>query len=274
MAPQKRGAFFAKIVPNFLRKYFFMHKFAPKDISNLFKYMKKKIEEALKTEFKELGLSDKTIGRLADYVQGLVEKEEDIATAVKRDDVKLIAKSIQGELDGLKKAKEKAEADLEDYKAKHPEKSEVDDEDKEGAEGKPTPLTAEAIAKIAEEAATKAMKSVKDEFDAYKAQVSGREAVTAAKAKFYENKWTTKFKEEADDAWERAHELNEAKGGSMSQEDLTKKATEYFNKSVQRKGTDPTKPFEEGSNENGNYDFSGIAKHFEERGDIPAQETK
>ena len=232
--------------------------------------MKKKIEEALKTEFKELGLSDKTIGRLADYVQGLVEKEEDIATAVKRDDVKLIAKSIQGELDGLKKAKEKAEADLADYKAKHPDKTDDDDDDDDDDDGKKKqPLTAEAIAKLVKDAATEAVKTVKDEFDAYRAANSAKEAVANAKKTFYENKWTTKFKEEADDAWERAHELNEAKGGTMSQEELTGKATEYFNLYVQRKGTDATKPFEEGSGHNGNFDFSAQKKHFQDTGKLP-----
>lgn len=234
--------------------------------------MKKKIEDALKTEFKELGLSDKTIGRLADYVQGLVEKEEDIATAVKRDDVKLIAKSIQGELDGLKKAKEKAEADLADYKAKHPEKSDPDP-DPDPDPNKQTPLTAEAIAKMVKDAATEAVKTVKDEFDAYKAQVSGKEAVAAAKSAFYGNKWTTKFKEEADDAWERAHELNEAKGSKMTQEELTAKATEYFNAYVQRKGTDATKPFEEGDENNNNFDFSGQTKRFQDTGKLPKQEN-
>lgn len=236
--------------------------------------MKTKIEEALKTEYKELGLSDKTIGRLADYVKGLVEKEEDIATAVKRDDVKLIAKSIQGELDGLQKAKKKAEDDLADYKAKHPEKSDDDDDDDDddGTKNK-QPLTAEAIAKLVKDAATEAVKTVKDEFDAYKAQNSAKEAVVKAKAAFYENKWTTKFKEEADDAWERAHELNEAKGGTMTQEDLAKKATEYFNKAVQRKGTDATQPFEEGDDTNKTYDFSDQAKHFQEKGDLPKTET-
>ena len=108
-------------------------------ISNL-TYMKKKIEDALRTEFKELGLGDKTIGRLADYIvaKGAVTKEEDIATAVKGDDVKLIAKSIQGEIDGIQKAKQKAESDLADYKAKHPEKTEEkgekDEADKEHKE--------------------------------------------------------------------------------------------------------------------------------------------
>lgn len=235
--------------------------------------MKKKIEEALKTEFKELGLSDKTIGRLAEYVQGLVEKEEDIATAVKRDDVKLIAKSIQGELDGLKKAKEKAEADLADYKAKHPDKTDPDpDQDPDPDPNKQTPLTAEAIAKLVKDAAAEAVKTVKDEFDAYKASISGKEAISAAKTKFYENKWTTKFKEEADDAWERADELNAAKGDSMTQEELTTKATEYFNKLVQRKGADATKPFEDDGGGSGSFDFSRQAQYLEGEGLIPKEE--
>lgn len=83
--------------------------------------MKKKIEEALSAEYKGLGLSEKTIGRLADYLLGSVQKEEDIATAVKGDDVKLLATSIQGEIAGLQRAKETAETALADYKTKHPE---------------------------------------------------------------------------------------------------------------------------------------------------------
>ena len=82
--------------------------------------MKDKIISSLKTEYKGLGLSEKTIDRLADYVKGLVEKEEDIATAVKRDDVKLIATSIQGEIDGIRKAKQAAEDALTEYKKAHP----------------------------------------------------------------------------------------------------------------------------------------------------------
>lgn len=83
--------------------------------------MKKKIEEALSAEYKGLGLSEKTIGRLADFLLGSVEKEEDIATAVKGDNVKLLATSIQGEIAGLQRAKQTAEEALADYKAKHPE---------------------------------------------------------------------------------------------------------------------------------------------------------
>ena len=83
--------------------------------------MKKRIFEALKTEYASLGLSDNTLNRIAAILEGSVEKEEDIATAVKGDTAKLLATSIQGEIDGLKRAKETAENALADYKAKHPE---------------------------------------------------------------------------------------------------------------------------------------------------------
>lgn len=93
--------------------------------------MIEKIKSALKTEYKGLGLGDKTIDRLAAYVQGLVEKEDDIATAVKRDDVKLIATSIQGEIDGIRKAKQTAEEALEEYKKSHPETNQTPPQEKE-----------------------------------------------------------------------------------------------------------------------------------------------
>lgn len=85
--------------------------------------MKKKIFDALKTEYASLGLSDNTLNRIASVLEGSVEKEEDIVTAVKGDTAKLLATSIQGEIDGLKRAKEAAESALADYKAKHPEEN-------------------------------------------------------------------------------------------------------------------------------------------------------
>ena len=240
--------------------------------------MKNKIQEALKTEFKELGLGEKTIGRLADYIvsKGTVTKEDEIAAAVKGDDVKLIAKSIQGEIDGIQKAKKKAEDDLADYKAKHPEGSGdgTGTGSGDGTGGKGAPLTAEAIAKLVKDAAEAAVKPVQDAFNAYKTQNSAKEAVVNAKNAFYANKWTGKFKEEADDAWDRAHELNEAKGGSMTEQELSAKATEYFNKAVQRKGTDTTKPFEEGDDTNKTFDFSDQAKHLQDKGLLPKEENK
>ncbi len=83
--------------------------------------MKKKIFDALKTEYASLGLSDNTLMRIASVLEGSVTKEEDIVTAVRGDIAKLLATSIQGETDGLRRAKESADKALADYKAKHPE---------------------------------------------------------------------------------------------------------------------------------------------------------
>ncbi len=94
--------------------------------------MKKKIFDALKTEYASLGLSDNTLMRIAAVLEGSVTKEEDIVTAVKGDTAKLLATSIQGETDGLKRAKESAERALADYKAKHPE-----EKDERGKEDTP-----------------------------------------------------------------------------------------------------------------------------------------
>lgn len=96
-----------------------------------------KIKSALKTEYKGLGLSDKTIDRLATYTRGLVENEEDIATAVKRDDVKLIATSIQGEIDGIRKAKQTAEDALEAYMKAHPDTKPAPVDPKEANDDEP-----------------------------------------------------------------------------------------------------------------------------------------
>lgn len=89
--------------------------------------MKKKIFDALKTEYASLGLSDNTLMRIASVLEGSVTKEEDIVTAVKGDIAKLLATSIQGETDGLKRAKESAEKALADYKAKHREDADARD---------------------------------------------------------------------------------------------------------------------------------------------------
>ncbi len=91
--------------------------------------MKDKIFSALKTEYASLGLSDNTLNRIATVLEGSVKKEEDIVTAVKGDTAKLLATSIQGEIDGLKRAKETAESALADYKAKHPEGKVVSNEE-------------------------------------------------------------------------------------------------------------------------------------------------
>ena len=236
---------------------------------------KEKIVEGLraKSEIKRFGLSNEAIDRIASAREKTVTEESQVETVLTdAETMRLIAEELMKHRDQEITKRTEAQSAFEDYKAKHPDKTDpAPDPDPDPDPNKQTPLTAEAIAKLVKDAAAEAVKNVKDEFDAYKAQVSGREAIAAAKAKFFENKWTTKFEEEANDAWERAHELNEAGGSKMSQEELTGKATEYFNLYVQRKGTDATKPFEEGGGPKGNFDFSDQVKHFQDTGKLPEE---
>lgn len=225
--------------------------------------MKQKIIEALRTEYASLGLSDKTIGRLADYVQGQVEKEEDIATAVKSDAVKLIAKSIQGEIDGIQKAKKKAEDDLADYKAKHPEKDPDPDPDPD-----PKPDFAKAIA----DAVAAAVAPLTAKIESLENVNSTKAALDGARTKFFEGDYAKKYKDEANDAWERAVEVNELTGNKMTAEELAEKATGYFNKAVSKKGVDTSKPFKAdppAGEDEGTLDWSAEKKRLQDEGKLP-----
>lgn len=223
--------------------------------------MKKKIEEALSAEYKGLGLSEKTIGRLADYLMGSVEKEEDIATAVKGDAVKLLATSIQGEIAGLQRAKQTAEAALSDYKAKHPEQKE-----EEGGEQKPD------LAKTIADAIAAAVAPLTEKINALENAGSAKEAFNSAKERFFGGDYAKKYGDQATDAWERATELNEATGSKMSADELVEKASGYFNKSVSRLGVDTTKPFQadppKGEDE-GTLDWSAEKKRLQDAGRLP-----
>ena len=230
--------------------------------------MKKKIAEALKTKYKSFGLSNEAWDRIASAKEETVTKEEDIEAGIS--DVAtmdLIAKELQKMRDSEIQKRTDLQREHDDYKAKHPEGG-GGSGDGEGNKGG---LTAEQIAELIKNGVADGIKDIKDAFETFKSQTTAKEAKTLAKTKFYENKWTTKFKEEADDAWERADELNAAKGDSMTQEELTTKATEYFNKLVQRKGADATKPFEDDGGGSGSFDFSAQAKYLEGEGLIPEE---
>lgn len=227
--------------------------------------MKKKIEEALSAEYKGLGLSEKTIGRLADYIisKGSVTKEEEIDAAVKGDDVKLLATSIQGEVAGIKRAKEPAESALADYKAKHPET-----DDNNGDDDKNEPDLAKTIA----DAVAAAVAPLTQKIETLENANSTKAALEGARTKFFGGDYAKKYKDEADDAWDRAVEMNEATGNKMTADELAEKATSYFNKAVSRKGVDTSKPFKAdppGEDDEGTVDWSAEKKRLQDAGRLP-----
>lgn len=238
--------------------------------------MKTKIAEALKTKYKSFGLSNEAWDRIASAKKETVTKEEDIEAGISDfATMDLIAKELQKMRDGEIQKRTDLQRQHDDYVATHPDNPGGGDGGQGGTnddKNKQTPLTAEAIADLIKNATAEAVKDVKDEFDAYKAQNSAKEAIVLGKSTFFGNKWTEKFKDEAEDAWERVTELNEAKGGNMSAEDLSNKATEFFNKAVQRKGVDASKPFEASGQQNGNFDFSSQVEHLKGKGLIPKEE--
>lgn len=223
--------------------------------------MKKKIQDALELAYKDkLGLTDKkAYARVAALGETYVANEEDIPAFVEK--AEDLLKGFQG-IDDQGRTLAAANAKIAELEAK----LEAMDEKNQGdGEEQQTPDLAKAIA----DAVAAAVNPIKDAFESYKAQTSAKEAKSVAKESFYSNKWTTKFKEEADDAWDRAFELNEAKGGTMTSDELSSKATEYFNRLVQRKGTDPTKPFDAEQQKDDNFDFSSQVKYLEGEGLIP-----
>lgn len=232
--------------------------------------MKTKIAEALKTKYKSFGLSNEAWDRIASAKKETVTKEEDIETGISDfETMDLIAKELQKMRDSEIQKRTDLQREHDDYKAKHPEGKEDPDTDPDSDPSKQTP----DLAKVIADAVAAAVNPIKDAFETFKTQTSAKEAKTVAKETFFANKWTTKFKDEADDAWDRASELNEAKGGSMTAEELSTKATEYFNKAVKRKGTDATKPFESTEQQDGKFDFSSQAKYLEDEGLIPKDEN-
>lgn len=64
--------------------------------------MKRKIIDALKTRYRNLGLGDKAFDGVAAFLEKTVTKEEDIDAAVAGDDVSALLRAIQGETDTLR----------------------------------------------------------------------------------------------------------------------------------------------------------------------------
>ena len=232
---------------------------------------KEKIVEGLraKSEIKRFGLSNEAIDRIATAREKTVTEESQVETVLTdAETMRLVAEELMKHRDQEITKRTETQSAFDTYKAAHPEGGSGGGD----GEGNKGALTAEQITELIKNGVADGIKDIKTAFETFKSQTTAKEAKTLAKAKFYENKWTTKFKEEADDAWERADELNAAKGDSMTQEELTTKATEYFNKLVQRKGADATKPFEDDGGGSGSFDFSKQAQYLEGEGLIPKEE--
>lgn len=230
--------------------------------------MKKKIQDALELAYKDkLGLTDKkAYARVAALGETYVANEEDIpAFVAKAED---LLKGLQGTADQgrtLETANAKI-AELEEKLKKYetpdtPPKTEPEEK------SKPQQSFLDAI--------TAALKPLQDKIDALEHAGSAKEALSTAKAKFFAGDYAKKYKDQAEDAWDRAVELNQATGSKLNADELVEKASGYFNKSVSRLGVDVNKPLPADPPEKedeGTLDWSAEKKRLQDAGRLPKEQ--
>lgn len=230
--------------------------------------MKEQILEALKTKYKAYGLSNDALDRIASLREKTVEKEEDIEGAVAdATTLDLIAKEIQRQRDQAIQRNSESQRAFEAYKALHPEQN-AGGEGNEGKEGEGSP----DIASIVKEAVAAAVAPLNEKITALETSNTAKAALSSAHASFFNGDYAKKYKDQADEAWERAVELNEATGSKMTAEELSAKASGYFNKAVSRLGVDTSQPFKADppkNEEDGTVDWSAEIARKKAQGLLP-----
>ena len=205
--------------------------------------MKKKLLEALKQGYKNLGLSEEAFERVATFGETFVTSDEQIETFVKASASMLKAEQsaadkVRTELNAKIKGLEGEKAELEAKLKQEPTPKEPEPKPKE-SDSDPNSQIAAIIAK----AVADAVKPLQDEFTTFKATQQQKSAVTALDEFKASWDYAKGFPNESEDAYERVMELYEVGGKTWNAEELTNKFKEKFNKAVAKKGIDTTKPF-------------------------------
>ena len=217
--------------------------------------MKNKIKDALKQRYNNLGLSDEAFDGVASSVQTVITDdtlESFVAGA------EPLLKQFQSIAD---KARSQKVAELE-AKIKELEGRGKDE---------PQQISLEDITKQVTEAVAAAVKPLNDEIASLKGASAAKESLATAKTTFFGGDYAKKYADEANDAWERVVELNEATGSKMTADELKAKAEAYFNKAVARKGVDTSKPFESEKHDE-IPDFADDAKILQDAGLLPKED--
>ena len=205
--------------------------------------MKKKLLEALKQGYKNLGLSEEAFERVATFGETFVTSDEQIETFVKAAASMLKAEQsaadkVRTELNAKIKGLEGEKAELEAKLKQEPTPKEPEPKSKESD---PDPNS--QIAAIIAKAVADAVKPLQDEFTTFKATQQQKSAVTALDEFKASWDYAKGYPNESEDAYERVMELYEVGGKTWNAEELTNKFKEKFNKAVAKKGIDTTKPF-------------------------------
>lgn len=224
--------------------------------------MKEKILAALKQKYANLGLSDEVLVAVASANESYIT-DESLDSFVAGAEGML--KQYQSIADRARTERDTAKREADELKKKVAELEGKKDPD-------PDPNKPD-IAAIVKQAVEEATKPLQDKITTLEHNNNLEAAVNNAKTSFFANDYVKKYKNEGEDAWERAMEINEAQGGKMTAEELSQKALGYFNKSVSRIGVDTSKPFQaEGVDDEGTTDWSAEKKRLQEEGRLPASE--
>lgn len=229
--------------------------------------MKKKIQDALEQAYAvKLGLTDKkAYARVAALGETYVAKEEDIPAFVEK--AEDLLKGFQGAED-QGRTLATANAKIAELENQIKELQSGGGESKGGGEQK---IDWKATLS---QAVKDAIQPLSDEIAALKSTNSAKEALSSARERFFGGDYAKKYGDQAEEAWERAVELNEATGSKMSADELVEKASGYFNKSVSRIGVDTSKPFQPdkpAGDDEGTLDWSAEKKRLQDAGRLPQE---
>lgn len=233
--------------------------------------MKKKLLEALKQGYKQLGLGEEAFERVAAFGETFITSDEQIASFVTaaepmlkaeqsaadrvRTELNAKIKTIEGERDKLK-AK---------LAGNNPEPQ---PEPNPNPEPQPNPQPTD-IAAIVQQAVATAVAPLQEKLTAFETANTQKSAVAALDA--FKGSWdyAKGYPEECADAYERTMEIYEAIGKKWTSEELTTNFKDKFNKLVAKKGVDTSKPFENsGEHDEPDLDMKEVMEMYRKSGRI------
>ena len=227
--------------------------------------MKEKILAALKQKYANLGLSDEVLVAVASANESYIT-DENLDSFVAGAEGML--KQYQSIADRARTERDTAKREAEELKTKVTELEAKVKKTDDGNDGGGKGLDLDAL----KAAVAEATKPLQDKIDSLEHANSLKNAVNAAHDAFFANDYVKKYKDEGNDAWERALEINEAQGGKMTADELSAKALGYFNKTVSRIGVDTSRPFKAEEHTNNEVtDWSAEKKRLQDEGRIPKE---
>lgn len=223
--------------------------------------MKQKIKEALNKGYKNLGLNDEALERVATSVETLVTDETDLDAFVKNKAVEALMKFEQADAD-RKRTAQKKQGEGEKQEANTGKQSQNQQQTAE------QPDLATAIASAVEAALEKKLNPLQEKLNAFEAAKAKEDAVSALDNFVSGWDYASGFPKERDLAKRVAMKVYKAGGEQMNGEQLIAAFREEFDPAVKEKGvTDFSQPFKgDGGGGEADADFSSFDRAAQELG--------